>query len=669
MTSLYDFSVSGLSFGASGVEITPADYLGSGVVAVDYDSAGVTTKLQGGKRRPNFYHSIDQAIDGDQHTISLTVSPTKGRTFSQSIPSRITSWDGSRIDVNAIQFDVGNFYRGQWGDVVEGYGEVDGLDLDLPWTHPDAVTTIELTYSDGYVLEVDIHQVDEIFPEAMDTHTEHDEIHYTPTVHFDLTEPESGRSFGDAVSATFKETFDVSEGIESNGQVRLYRDGYDIHVQDASGDWHDVVSKGKTSVKRLVKNLSRKINPWQLASAETIDGVNELLFLNSKGTKSRVYYCDEDWDLQGIGGSYRKTFKGRKHRIKEDEHQIDFNNDGVVEGSDSYNFQVFFAQADVDPATESIGFVGSTSAASDAGSGMSRDSRGKARYKHSVKEMVEDNVLTIEKTVMPVRGKTFYESIRYPEKNLTSWDGTEIATNALQFDFGNFYNGQWGIGEVDGIDVDRPWDHADATSTYTLTFKDGSTQDVTHPQSYASFNEGDAADWDELHFSPIFAFDLPADDTDLDGLKLGDAVSVTFKESYVLADMVESAGSIHAAETSDGSTYVQDEDNVWHDITGAADELTNHLGSSGDSSSKSISDWILAGAETVNGINQLVYSSESDASQSIHMIADDLWNIVSGSASTVAHEASDAFVSLESRFGIDFDGNSLVGGISSEFFA
>lgn len=661
MTSLYDFSVSGVSFGTDEGIITADDYLGSGVVATDYSSEGITTQSDEGV---SFLHSIDQSILGDDHTISFTVAPSSG-TFAQSIPSNIAGWDGTAISPNGIQFDIGNYYRGQWGDVVDGFGEVDGLDLDLPWKHSDSTSSVELTYADGYVINIDMPQSEELFPEAMDEHTEHDQVHYTPTLHFNLTEPETGRSFGDAVSAVFTETFDVTEAVEANGEVRLYQDGYDIHVQDSTGDWHDVLGKKGNAPQKLIDKLFSNPQGWQLSSAEIVDGVNELLFVSSDGTKSKIYECDEDWDIV----SKTKSNKGKKHRINEDEHQIDLNGDGEVEGSNSYDLGIFFAQADVDPATESISFVGSTSGASDAGSGKAVDANGRSRYKHFVSETLEDNILTVEKTVMPVKGKTFYESIKKAEKFLTSWDGTAIATNALQFDFGNFYNGQWGIGEVDGIDFDLPWDHADSTSTYTLTFEDGKTLDITHAQSGTSFTEDGLADWDELHFAPLFAFDLPADESDQsdpDGLKLGDAVSVTFKETYVLADMIESAGSVNAAVTLDGSSYVQDEDNVWHDITGAADELTNHLGVDG-ASSRSFGDWLLSGAETINGVNQLVYSSVTDVSNTISVVADDVWDVVDGSATTVLHSAEDAINSLESQFGIDFDGDSLVSGIASLF--
>merc|ERR1711934_412981 len=120
-------------------------------------------------------------------------------------------------------------------------------------------------------------QTDEVFPEAMDEHTEHDEIHYTPTLHFNLIEPETGRSFGDAVSAVFTETFDVPEVVEANGEVRLYQDGYDIHVQDSTGDWHDVLGRGGNAPQKLIDKLSNKSQGWQLSSAETVDGLNELL--------------------------------------------------------------------------------------------------------------------------------------------------------------------------------------------------------------------------------------------------------------------------------------------------------------------------------------------------------------------------------------------------------
>ena len=663
MTSLYDFSVSGVAFGTDEGTITADDYLGSGVVATDYSSEGIARATQNDEG-VNFIHSIDQSILGDDHTISFSVAPSSG-TFAQSIASSIAGWDGTAITPNGIQFDIGNYYRGQWGDVVDGFGEVDGLDLDLPWNHSDSISSVELTYSDGYVINVDMPQTDEVFPEAMDEHTEHDEIHYTPTLHFNLTEPETGRSFGDAVSAVFTETFDVPEVVEANGEVRLYQDGYDIHVQDSTGDWHDVLGRGGNAPQKLIDKLSNKSQGWQLSSAETVDGLNELLFVSSDGSKSRIYECDEDWD---IVTKNKRIFKGKKHGINEDEHQIDLDGDGEVEGSNSYDLGVFFVQADVDPATESISFVGSTSGASDAGSGKARDANGKSRYKHFVNETLEDNILTVEKTVMPAKGKTFYESIKEAEKSLTSWDGTAIATNALQFDFGNVYNGQWGIGEVDGIDFDRPWDHADSTSTYTLTFEDGNTLEITHDQSESSFTEDGVADWDELHFSPIFAFDLRADesDSDPDGLKLGDAVSVTFKETYVLADMIESDGSVNAAITLDGGSYVQDEDNVWHDITGAADEITNHVGVEG-ASSRSIGDWLLSGAETINGVNQLVYSSVTDVSSTINVVADEVWDVVEGSATTVLHSSEDAISSLESQFGTDFDGDSLVSGISSFF--
>ena len=664
MSSLYDFAVSGIAFGTDEGIISSDDYLSSGVVATDYSSKGVTEKTQKKKKGSDFIHSIDQSIVGDDHSISFSVAPSKG-TFAQSIPSVIVGWDGAKISPNGIQFDIGNYYRGQWGDVVDGHGQVDGLDLDLPWTHSDTISSVELTYADGYVINIDLPHADEIFPEAMDEHTEHDEVNYTPTLHFNLTEPETGRSFGDAVSAVFTETFDVSEAIESNGEVRLFKDGDNIHVQDSSGDWHDVLSAKGKAPKRLLNSLSKKSNGWQLSSAETVDGVNELLFVSKDGKKSKIYNCDEDWDIV----SKNKINKGNKHLINEDEHQTDLNGDGGVDGSNSYDLGVFFAQADVDPVTESISFVGSTSAASDAGSGKAVDAQGKARYKHFVEETLDDNNLTVEKTVMPLGGKTFFESINDSEKTLTTWDGKPFETNALQFDFGNFYNGQWGIGQVDGIDVDLPWDHADSTSTYTLTFKDGKTLDITHDQSASSFTEDGVADWDELHFSPIFPFDLPADESDSDptGLKLGDAVSVTFKETYVLADMIESTGSVNAAITSDGGTYVQDEDNVWHDITGATDELTNHMKVKGKSSSRSIGDWLLAGAETINGVNQLVYSSVTDASKTISVIADDAWDVVDGSATTVKHKAEDAINSLESQFGLDLDGNSLLGGISDLF--
>lgn len=642
-SSLYDFSVFGVSFGGDYPRNT---FLGSAIFAEDFDASGAALDSDG---TAAFTHSIDQHIEGDIHTVLKTVSVPEGKTFATSIPSNLTSWDGTNLSINGLQFDFGNYYQGQWG--VEGMGKVDGLNLDLPWKHADSIDTMEFAFADGTKTEVQIVHQDANFPEDVD-HTNDDEVYYSPTVHFDDGQNVNGilRTVGDAVSVTFKQAYNVTNEVESNGEVRLYRDGYDIHIQDAAGNWHDVL--GNDYLNRILHN-----EKWELSSAEVVGDANELLFNRTNGKMSKVFLLDENWDVVSAGS----LNKGLSHKANEDEHQIDFNADGKVSGSSKYDFQVFLAEADLSPEDESITFVGSTAGANDySGEGVARDSVGRNRYLHSIEEAHDDDLITISSTVETFDGKPFFKSIKKNERNLKSWDGKDLAINALQFDFGNLYQGQFGLGEVDGVDLDLPWDHEDSSSSYTVTFKDGSTSTINYSQSDEAFNEIDGVtDHDELHMSHLFSLDLPIDVNDPSGKKLGNAVKVTFTEVFDLAQVVESSGSIKTAITDDGGIYVHDEENKWHDVTGVADEIIGHVAEA----SESFSDYKLAGAEIISGINQLVYSSPKK-DKSVLVSLDENWQVIADSAATFDHLSGEVHDKLEDQFGLDFDKDGIVGAIN-----
>ena len=671
-SSLYDLAISAVSLkNAEGSSPKTNqgwwDLAGSGVIASDYSGTGTSIAEQG---TANFTHSIDQSIEGDAHTLSITIGTSDGKSFLESLPEKVMTWDGIELPaVNGLQFDIGNYYRGQYADLNEGLGEVDGLNLDVPWNHYDDVTSFVLTYADGTTVEESISQFDGNFPES-EAHTEHDEVYFVPTLPLNLQDDETGKTYGDAVSVTFKENFNVSEEVESNGEVRLFKDGEHIHVQDSTGDWHDVLTPNNEAPTQLLTTLSNSKAGWELKSAEVVDGNNELIFASSDSKKARTYLLDSDWDMtsmkpiKGWG-----NVKGKKLRRQEDEHQIDINNDNKIKGSDKYDFQVFFAGAKGDHLEALTNSSFSTAAGPNdiAGKGVARYSGGKASYSHNVRKIEDDDTVTIQQTVRPQKGLTFKESISKEESNQISWDGKKFKTNALQFDFGNFWSGPQGSGEVDGIDMDLPWSHSDKVSKLKLTFADGSTHITEYNQALNAFQTAGAADWDEVHFTPTFAFKLPIDSSNPKGKTFGDATKVTFIESFELADIVESSGSIKTAVTDDGG-YVQDEDNVWHDITGATDEITDHTAT--PYSAKSIFDYVLKGAEIVNGVNQLIYTAEDAAGvagETISVLADDAWAAIEGSAKTIEHTATNAINDLEDAFGIDIDSNKIIGAITDIF--
>ena len=97
--------------------------------------------------------------------------------------------------------------------------------------------------------------------------------------------------------------------IEDNGNLKLYRNGDKLEVQDAEGTW--------TQITNIPKKVKRG-NKWSLIGAEVVGEKNKLLYQNSKNGRLIAYDCDDDWAVSG-----RRRI-ARKDSNRYDQYQADF---------------------------------------------------------------------------------------------------------------------------------------------------------------------------------------------------------------------------------------------------------------------------------------------------------------------------------------------------------
>ncbi len=107
--------------------------------------------------------------------------------------------------------------------------------------------------------------------------------------------------------------------VESNGNVKLYSGGDNIHVQGPEGNWGQVTN---------IPNKVTRGNRWSLIGAEVVGEKNKLLYQNNKNAKLMAYECDDDWGVTGRG---RSAKKGSKRYAKyESDFRQDYDADGYA---------------------------------------------------------------------------------------------------------------------------------------------------------------------------------------------------------------------------------------------------------------------------------------------------------------------------------------------------
>ena len=110
--------------------------------------------------------------------------------------------------------------------------------------------------------------------------------------------------------------------IETSGSIELIQDssGY-AYVRDQSGDIDGITHGGK----QVGNNQWRG---WTIEAAETVNGVNQVVWQHKRSGRMSVWDTDGDWNF------VRDAWKGYSSfdavRNHESTFQKDFNGDGVI---------------------------------------------------------------------------------------------------------------------------------------------------------------------------------------------------------------------------------------------------------------------------------------------------------------------------------------------------
>lgn len=161
--------------------------------------------------------------------------------------------------------------------------------------------------------------------------------------------------------------------------------------------------------------------------------------------------------------------------------------------------------------------------------GTATDYSGNARLSHSHSTQLNGSNMDITMRVDTIGGVSFRESVMSWEQTQYSWDGTEFQVGSLQFDFGNYFLGQYGIGSQNGIDVGSEWEDQDGTTAVTYFFADGVSRsyvvDTAPQQIYQA-----AADLTEF----FTVYGLIFDGSYEDDYVHGDAIAIEITETVAL---------------------------------------------------------------------------------------------------------------------------------------
>ena len=174
-------------------------------------------------------------------------------------------------------------------------------------------------------------------------------------------------------------------------------------------------------------------------------------------------------------------------------------------------------------------YMSSHMAADFENTGAVTDFSGVTRLFQSHSVTTNGSSMDITMRVDTVDGVTFRNSVLPGEQTQSTWDGNTFEVGGLNFHFGNYYAGQFGFGEVDGIDVGSEWEDLDGTTSVTYFFADGVSRsyvvDTAPQQIYQA-----AGDLTEF----FMVYGLIFDGSYEDDYVHGDAIAIEITETVAL---------------------------------------------------------------------------------------------------------------------------------------
>ena len=177
------------------------------------------------------------------------------------------------------------------------------------------------------------------------------------------------------------------------------------------------------------------------------------------------------------------------------------------------------------------GYLTSTMATDYDNTGTVRDSSGTARMTQSHSTQLNGSSMDITMRVDTIDGLTFRNSVLPSEQTQNAYDGTPFEVGSFFFQFGNYYLGQYGFGEQNGIDVGSEWEDSDGITSVTYFFEGGVSRSyVRDTQPFQIVTADD--DPTEFHVSYGLFFNTGFEG-ELDFLH-GDAIGIEITETIAL---------------------------------------------------------------------------------------------------------------------------------------
>ncbi|MEC8560296.1 MAG: hypothetical protein VXY94_09480 [Planctomycetota bacterium] len=176
-------------------------------------------------------------------------------------------------------------------------------------------------------------------------------------------------------------------------------------------------------------------------------------------------------------------------------------------------------------------YMSSHMAADFENTGAVTDFSGVTRLFQSHSVTTNGSSMDITMRVDTVDGVTFRNSVLPGEQTQSTWDGNTFEVGGLNFHFGNYYAGQFGFGEVDGIDVGSEWEDLDGTTSVTYFFADGVSKSYVVDTAPGQINSY-SADLTEFHktfgvnFDGYFGGDSDYMHGDAIGIEITETISL-----------------------------------------------------------------------------------------------------------------------------------------------
>ncbi len=163
--------------------------------------------------------------------------------------------------------------------------------------------------------------------------------------------------------------------------------------------------------------------------------------------------------------------------------------------------------------------------------GAATDPSSVTRLFQSYSTTTNGSSMDITMRVDTVDGVTFRNSLLPGEQTQSTWDGSTFEVGGLNFHFGNYYAGQYGFGDVDGIDVGSEWEDLDGTTAVTYFFADGVSKSYVVDTAAGQINSYSA---DLTEFYTSYGVDFAGYFGGDSDFTHGDAIAIEITETIAL---------------------------------------------------------------------------------------------------------------------------------------